>query len=61
MTTGNALADMLIVGFLVLSIAIGIVWEIKSKTCPVCARFIKKQALTCYHCGAHLKNEIGSC
>ena len=55
MTTGNALADILIVAFLVLSIAVGIVWEIRSKTCPVCARFIKKQALTCYHCGGHLK------
>ena len=55
MTTGNTLADMLIVSFLVLSITIGIVWGIRSKTCPVCARFIKKGALTCYHCGAHLK------
>ena len=55
MTTGDTLADILIVVSLGVAIGIGILWEIRSKTCPKCNRFIKKQALTCYHCGAQLK------
>ena len=55
MTTGNGVADMLIVAFLVLSITTGIVWEIRSKSCPNCSRFIKKDASECYHCGTQFK------
>lgn len=55
MTTGNTLADILIGTFIVLAILTRIVWAIKTRLCPVCARFIKKKTVVCYHCGYHSK------
>ena len=56
MTTGVGLANILIIGFIVLALIIGLLWAIRRKSCPVCSRFIKKHALTCYHCGNSVKS-----